>query len=251
MECWHPLSGEIPPDPPDAPWHFEAGDPPAEIIRRMRDVWALRKGGSPEYAQALFANAGTWLDRIQDARAEAISFRSISRALSRVGIRVNADARPDTWPTYLARAKGGIDTRIETRIKAAALPESETAQTAILAIYAAHQAILTGWRDSWALAMELSAAAQKSFSDRVIPARAESNKELNRTNAERSRARKMRDDEILEKARKLIASGKSRRALASILARQKWSDALKPRSKAKVRLTADQIRRLLKPLLDE
>lgn len=242
MESWHPLSGEIPLDPPDAPWHFEAGDPPAEIIRRMRNVWTLRKGGSPEYAQALFANAGTWLDRLQDARAD-------SRALSRAGIRVNAHARPDTWPTYLARAEGGIETRIKTRIKAAALSKSETVQTAILAIYAAHQAILTGWRDSWALAMELSAAAQKSFSDRVIPARADRRREINSANAERSRAREAADAEILKKARELLAGGTNRRDLASKLAQMKWPGSQDPQSRERVRLSADYIRRRLRPLL--
>lgn len=224
MESWHPLSGEIPPDPPDAPWQLEAGDPPAEIIRRMRDIWTLRKGGSPEYAQALFANAGEWLDRFQDARAD-------SRALSRAGIRVNVHARPDTW--------------------AAAPPESETAQTAILAIHAAHRAILTGWRDSWALAMELAGAAQKSFSDRMIPARADRRGEMNSANAERSRAREAADDEILEKARELLAGGTNRRNLASMLARTKWPDALNPQSRERVPLSADYIRRRLKLLLDE
>lgn len=206
----------------------------------MRDVWALRKGGSPEYAQALFEKAGEWLDCWQDARAD-------SRALSRAGVRVHAHARRDTWRSHLARAEGGI----ETGIKADALPEGEITQTAILAIYAAHQAILTGWRDSWALAMELSAAAQKSFGDRVIPARVESNKRLNGANAERSLAGKARDAEMLAKARELLERGTNRRALASILARQKWPDALNPRSEAKVMLTTDQVRRLLKRLLDK
>lgn len=224
METWHPLSGEIPPDPPDAPWHFEAGDPPAEIIRRMRDVWALRKGGSPEYAEGLFANAGEWLDRFQDARAD-------SRALSRAGIR--------------------IDTRIKTHIKTAALQKTETAQTAILAIYAAHQAILTGWRDSWALALELSAAAQKSFSDRMIPARAGRMGRTNSANAERSRAREAADDEILEKARELLDGGTNRRNLASKLARMKWPGSQDPQSRERVRLSADYIRRRLRQLLDE
>lgn len=154
---WHPLDGETPPDPPDAPWHFEPGDSPAEIIHAMRDVWHLATGGTPEHAQALFDRAGQWLDAWMDDRASAT-------ILERAGIRVNAHKLPDTWRVYRARAESpGIDDENVDDLPPADVveaPADTVAQTAILAIYAAHQAIVTGRRALWGIALELRREVQ-------------------------------------------------------------------------------------------
>jgi hypothetical protein len=122
---WNPLDGEI---PPDLPWCFEPGDSPAEIIRAMREAWGLAKGGTPEHAQALFDKARQWLDYWRQARASADD-------LDRAGI-------------HLQEAPN------------ARIPDGAVAQTAILAIYAAHQAILTGRRALWGIALELRREVQ-------------------------------------------------------------------------------------------
>jgi len=125
---WHPLDGEIPPDPPDALWRFDPDDLPAQIIHAMREVWHLAKGGTPEHAQALFDKAGQWLDYWQQARASAYD-------LDRAGIHLHEAPKART-------------------------PDGAVAQTAILAIYAAHQAIITGRRALWAIALELRREVQ-------------------------------------------------------------------------------------------
>ncbi len=117
METWNPLTGDIPPDPPGAPWKSRLGDPPSKIIRDMRKVWRLIDGGTPEHAQALFDGAGAWIDY---------------------------------W--LAAREAGGANTR--AGVRSAPGPDSEIAPTVILAIYAARQAVLTGRYDLLAFARE-------------------------------------------------------------------------------------------------
>lgn len=224
MNAWHPLSGEIPPDPPRAPWRVDNVDSPAEIIARMRDLWALRNGGSPKHAQDLFENAGQWLDYWRAARAD-------SEALIRAGIFVNDHAQD----------QAAIDV----------VPEGAIAQTAILSIHAAHQAILTGRRDLWGLAIELSAAAQKSISDRAIPARAAAKEKLNAANSDRSSVATGRNAEILEEARKLIDKGVKPSNLAPPLTRMKWRNAKNPESEELVHLSRNHIQAILKILKAE
>ncbi len=226
MNAWHPLSGEIPPDPPRAPWRVDNVDSPAEIIARMRDLWALRNGGSPKHAQDLFENAGQWMDYWRAARAD-------SEALIRAGIFVNDHAQD----------QAAIDV----------VPEGAIAQTAILSIHAAHQAILTGRRDLWGLAIELAAAAQKPISDRAIPARAEAKENLSAANSDRSSVAKERDVEILEEIRKRIEKGVKPHNLASILARKKWRNAGNKKSESiePVLLSRNHIQAILKTLKAE
>lgn len=125
MKNWHPLDGDIPPDPPGAPWQSEPGDSPAAIITSMRKVWQLAKGGTPEHAQALFEKAGPWLDYWRQHRVTADQ-------LDLAGIRVHEMPPADAPDNAVAPGM------------------------AILAIYAAHQAILTGRRAMWVIAIELS-----------------------------------------------------------------------------------------------
>jgi hypothetical protein len=117
MESWNPLTGDIPPDPPGAPWQSMLGDPPSKIIGGMRKVWRLIDGGTPEHAQALFDRAGAWIDY---------------------------------W--LAAREAGGANTR--AGVRSAPGPDSEIAPTVILVIYAARQAVLTGRYDLLAFARE-------------------------------------------------------------------------------------------------
>lgn len=216
---WKPLDGEIPPDPPDAPWRFEPGDSPAQIIHAMREVWHLAKGGTPEHAQALFDVAGQWLDYWRQARASADD-------LDRAGI-------------HLPESPNGR------------IPDGAVAPTAILAIYAAHQAILTGRRALLGIARELASAALLQRGAAAAHAAAEGKKRLARANDKRSNASKDRDRDLKEAALEQLAKKKKRHQLASILARREWPDARNPQSATKVRLTADHIRGLLQDLLDE
>ncbi len=247
MKTWHPLTGKIPADPPRAPWHYEAGDPPAEIIARMRDLWALRNGGSPKHARDLFEKAGQWLDYWRAARAG-------SDELDRAGVRGSPSARTDTWRSYLARADGGPDgDTLPAGAEVDAPPGDDVPLLAILAIYAAHQAILTGRRAFWGLGIELAAAAQKPISDRAIPARAEAKENLSAANSDRSSVAKERDVEMLEEIRKRIEKGVKPHNLASILARKKWRNAgnKKSESTEPVLLSRNHIQAILKTLKAE
>lgn len=243
MEDWDPLTGKIPPDPPDAIWHTEAGDPPAEIITRMRDVWKLLKCGSPEDARAIFARAGEWLDYWCTDRADADT-------LDRRGIIVDARARPDTWRGYLTRPDDGSDIEVLPASAEAGADNLDRALAPILAIHSAHQAILTGRRACWGRAMEMSAAAQKPISDGAIPGRMKSNKALEGVIDHRARAKQKRSESLRREAMRLINAGVSRKRLHLRLARQEWPDVMTPESGGVVQLQPDTIQRLLKEIED-
>lgn len=132
-------------------------------------------------------------------------------------------------------------------------PGDDVPLLAILAIYAAHQAILTGRRAFWGLAIELAAAAQKPISDRAIPARAEAKENLSVANSDRSSVAKERDVEILEEIRKRIEKGVKPHNLASILARKKWRNAGNKKSESiePVLLSRNHIQAILKTLKAE
>lgn len=123
METWNPLTGDISPDPPGAPWHGEPGGTPSKIIRDMRKAWHLVNGGTPEYAQELFDKAGAWIDYW-------LSARDVGRTHINAGVRGVPSADPDTAQQLRAAAaqfeakRRGLITP-ETDIKADALPDSE------------------------------------------------------------------------------------------------------------------------------
>jgi hypothetical protein len=192
---WDPTIGDIPPDPPNAPWVSGTLPTPADIIFAARAVWALRAGDLDEHAQALFDRAGPWLDHWR-------ANRSAAETMSLAGIEVPdraADVTPDMTP-----------------------------ETALLAIAAAHRAIAGCSKLWWAIAQELAGESVLSIGLARVETLVVQTEALRGESADRRDRRETRDGRILTRAKELIAAGTSRRHLYKRLSAERWPDARQP-----------------------
>lgn len=182
----------------------------------MRVIWAeaiaeaakLDPSAAKLDAQALFESAGPWLRYMLQHEADA-------NGLAASGFVVD-DPR------------------------SAPADHSERAQSAMLAISAAHQALLTGSRVTWELARRLAEQLtalghRETLADSVSAQKA---------------ARQERDEAIRQAARALRAKDKQWPQIIRLLAAREWPDARSPSDPPR-QLSRDTIERAVEPLRRE